>query len=103
MSLIKPKRAARKSVSRFVLKLIKDGRLYQQKGKGKVTEIIALVRAEFPNSKFGVGMYLWYRSRYRRQKALGLPTAYLIKIPTRLVNMNHKRPSRWPSASLRTR
>lgn len=96
----KSQRAARNSVSRFVLKLIKDGRLYRQKGKGKAGEILALVHARFPGSKFSVSMYLWYRSRFRRQKYLGLPTSYLVKIPTRLVNMSHKRSARWPSSSL---
>lgn len=91
-----PKRAPRKSVSRFMFKMIKDGKLYRQKGKGKAGEVVARVLKEFPNSKFNVGMYLWYRSRYRRQMELGLTTSYLVKIPTRFLNMNHKRRSRWP-------
>ena len=92
----KEPKAPRKTIAGMVLKLIKDGKLFEGHGKEAGLKVVEVVKKEFPKSKFSLTHYFWYISRYSRQvsQKLGTDHLYVVDGP----NLN-KKAKKAPTAS----
>lgn len=73
------KTEGRKSISRMVFGFImENGLLEADNRKERYAELEALVKAEFPESKFQRTHFYWYLARAARQQRLGLPTDRIV-------------------------
>ena len=73
----KKSKDAKASISQVVFGLIASKKLDKKEGdeRGKTAlGVIAAIKRQFPGTKFNLGHYAWYLSRFRKQKKDGLKT-----------------------------
>lgn len=75
-------KSGKKSISRIVFDFINSEKLLDiDNRKAKYDELEALVKAEFPESKFQKTHFYWYLTRASKQRANGLDMTHLVTIP----------------------